>query len=102
MKKFTYITVFLVGLIFVSCGKQEILPANNNDSSDLPEWRSSGVSTSGVVGGGTEGTSITDPDDKEGGVDVDVFGGTLVDFDGNAITDPSDKDGSGKGKKRGK
>lgn len=100
MKKFTYITAFLIGLTFVSCVKQEILPTGNNNSSDAPVWRSADGAAVGARGGDSNGFSITDPDDKEGS--GNVVGGVLVDYDGNAITDPSDKDGSSKGNRRGK
>lgn len=40
MKKGIYIALFLIGLVFASCQKQEIVP-NTNTVQDIPTWESS-------------------------------------------------------------
>lgn len=59
MKKVIYIALVTVGLLAVSCSKENIRPCAQN-SGDAPVWRSSstGVTTDG---GSTGGGSITDP-----------------------------------------
>lgn len=89
MKKFTHMVVFLVGLTIVSCSKQTVTPTQDSDQSSVPVWRSASVGGVVVLGGDdtdTEGSSITDPNDKE----------VVTDVNGNEITDPNDKDKHGR------
>jgi len=78
MKKVFYITLFLFGLVAVSCNKQEITPVIN-DFRSTPVWNSfeddshssnekSGNSGDDIIDDGTDdGTGITDPNEDTDG-----------------------------------
>jgi hypothetical protein len=67
MKKVIYIASFLVGFVFMSCEKQEIIPSSNRvDCGFEKRGRSVGsvVTDSNPDNDGSEGgTAITDPTD---------------------------------------
>jgi hypothetical protein len=66
MKKVIYIAFVVVGLLAVSCSKENIRPIATN-SEETPVWRSSSTIDSGNGSTSTEPGSITDPNNDEDG-----------------------------------
>jgi len=65
MKKILYISLLLIGVLAVSCEKQEFVPTS--DSQELPKWdEEKSRSVDGDEGGLDDGGSgIVDPDSPE-------------------------------------
>lgn len=67
MKKFIYISIIAVGLLAVSsCSKENIQPIPQNETSEIPVWKSasSNGSTLGGDASGDDG-NITDPNNDK-------------------------------------
>ncbi len=76
MNKLLYISVIIIGLVLVSCSKQEIVP-NPTNTKEIPTWSN-------------ERSSFSDDDDSNVG-DLTIDDGS----DDGGITDPNnDPDGN--------
>lgn len=68
MKKIVYIGLFVIGLVFTSCQKQDFTP-NSERSTDTPTWdcgfKSSDEGTTKPVNDPPIGNSIVDPNGEE-------------------------------------
>ena len=80
MNKLLYISVIIIGLVLVSCSKQEIVP-NPTNTKEIPTWSN-------------ERSSFSDDDDSNVG-DPTIDDGSDDGSDDGGITDPNnDPDGN--------
>lgn len=64
MKRVIYISLVFVGLLAVSCGKQNIQP-NPNPQQEVPTWRTSSSDDNGSSDDTTGEGGITDPNNDK-------------------------------------
>lgn len=76
MKKSVLLIVLGVGLVLISCEKQDVQPRTNANMNDVPAWEKASVTTApptstgttdATASGGDDSGGITDPNDDEDG-----------------------------------
>jgi hypothetical protein len=83
--------MIFIGLVIVSCSKQEVVPNKDGEATVAPTWRSADASGVVLDDSNGEGTVIIDPTDPNNGAVIDGglpgAGGVLS---GGEIIDPTD------------